>query len=64
MLLTVLATGLVTVVYFSINHPPSAAKLRAYTANWKSLKPPGGIVTALVRDGVGNMWAGTEEHGV
>ena len=28
------------------------------------MKPPGGIVTALARDGAGNVWAGTEEQGV
>jgi len=64
LVLLAVAIGLVTVVYFSISHPPSAAKLRALNTNWKSLTPPGGIVMALARDGAGNVWAGTEEHGV
>jgi len=64
LLLIVLAAGLVTVIYFSINHPPGAAKLKAFNTHWKNLKPPGGIVTALARDEAGNVWVGTEEHGV
>ena len=63
LLLIVLAAGLVTVIYFSINHPPGAAKLKAFNTHWKNLKPPGGIVTALARDEAGNVWVGTEEHG-
>ena len=64
LLLIALAVGIVAVIYFSKNHPPSSAKLRAFTANWTNLKAPGGMVAALVRDGTGDVWVGTEAHGV
>ena len=43
---------------------PSAAELKSFTADWNRLKPPGGFVSALARDGAGKVWVGTEEHGI